>query len=390
MSFKHVWGILVLLLISGCGSTPSLYKANNQTSGSIYADDFFDDSIEIEQPSEIYEVTPEMVSLVDRYIAREKNYHDKARRLVEMIFDHNFIGLAYQNTATLTAIETFENKTANCLSLTIMAYALANKSGIDIRFQDVKVPEYWERNGDYNFLTGHVNLVITPRKNSTTAIVMSTRESTIDFDAQIARQDFPSKTVLKKTVTAMFYTNKGAQAIVDKNYDVAYTYLKAATMSDSNFSPAWGNLGVLYRLNGLEDSALKAYDKAIYLDDSNLTAINNLALLKFRLGNIPEANKLRAGLHRIRRSNPYYQALLASEAFHAGDYELAAGRYKRAIKINDKIHEFHFGLAKSLHYAGETRAAEIAMKKAIKLSPFPDTDEKYTAKLSKMRFLNQN
>lgn len=390
LNFRLTSILICISLMSACSSSPPLYKVDKPTSNKMYKDNEFNLDIDVEQEEDIYAVTPEMVDMLNSYVGKEKNYGKQARRLVEMIFDTNYIGLAYQNNATLTASETYHSKTANCLSLTVMAYALAKEFGISVRFQDVSVPEYWERNGEYNFLTGHVNLRITEPKGNAHKIMVRTHETVIDFDTQISRQSFPSRIVSKNTVTAMFYTNKGAQAIVDEDYDLAYRYLKEATLRDPKFSPAWGNLGVLYRFKGLEEYALRSYEKAIYLNPKNLTAVNNLALLKFKLGDYMQANKLRAGIHRLRRTNPYYQALLASEAFYAGDYHLAVGRYKRAIKLNDKVHEFHFGLAKSLHYAGQYQAAELAMKKAIKLSPYPDTDEKYVAKLTKMRYLSQS
>ena len=387
-TFRSLIVICSLAFISACESTPSLYQATKPDQKKLYKDSAFNTDIEIESEQEIYAVTPEMMTMLERYVGNENDYKKQARRLVEMIFDTNYIGLAYRNNATLTAAETYRSKTANCLSLTVMAYALAKESGISVRFQDVAVPEYWERNGEYNFLTGHVNLRITESKSNSQRVVLKSHDTVVDFDPQISRQTFPSRIVSKNTVTAMFYTNKGAHALVEEDYNLAYRYLKEATLYDPDFSPAWGNLGVLYKFKGLDEHALFAYEKAIFLDRENLTAVNNLALLKFKLGDIQQANKLRAGLHRIRRSNPYYQALLASEAFYAGEYELAATRYRRAIKLDKKRHEFHFGLAKSLHYAGQYQAAELAMKKAIKLSPYPDTDEKYVAKLAKMRYLS--
>jgi hypothetical protein len=123
--------------------------------------------------------------------------------LLDHIFPQDNIALSYKSNANVTAREAFHSATANCMSLIIMAYALAKQAGLAVDFQQVEIPEYRVKNGQCNLLTGHTNLLI-------------------------------------KT--------KGGQALVDHQYIIAYQYLKAATQADKLFSSAWGNLAVLYKL----------------------------------------------------------------------------------------------------------------------------------------------
>ncbi len=60
----------------------------------------------------------------------------------------------------MTAAQAYHSKSANCMSLTIMAYAMATHAGMNVAFQEVDIPEYWVRNGKYSLLTGHVNLLV--------------------------------------------------------------------------------------------------------------------------------------------------------------------------------------------------------------------------------------
>ena len=171
----------------------------------------------------------------------ERTKHNKAMKLIRHIFSDNNVGLAYQSNANLTASETYQSKTANCMSLTIMAYAMAKASGLDVVFQDVQVPEYWVRNGQYNLLTGHVNLLIpgVKSRDPNVSVVWGGADIELILILSLKRKRFPKKKVSINTVAAMFYNNKGAQALVESDYDTAYRYFAQAVKTAPNFAAGW-------------------------------------------------------------------------------------------------------------------------------------------------------
>jgi tetratricopeptide (TPR) repeat protein len=144
----------------------------------------------------------------------------------------------------------------------------------------------------------------------------------------VKKKVFPKKRINKNTVIAMFYNNKGANALVNNNYVAAYAYLKKATEVDPGFSSAWGNLGILYRMKGLDKIALSTYRHAIYLNQANLTAMENLSKLLHSRGASEEARLIDSHIIQKRANNPYYYALLGDENFHKGYY------IKKAIAKN--------------------------------------------------------
>ena len=77
----------------------------------------------------------------------------------------------------------------------------------------------------------------------------------------------------------MYYTNKGVQALVDLDYDKAYTYFKEAIKKDPSFSYCWGNLGILYRLTDNTHLAISTYRHSQSLNKNNLTTMHNLSIL---------------------------------------------------------------------------------------------------------------
>lgn len=375
---------IIFLLLSACSVTQPNKVQIKQT---FYFDDYFSQyqSIPIESEAEVFGLDEEMKEVVRTKLLTEKDFYKRANKLVKHIFSQDYVNLAYQNTANLTASQTYHSQIANCLSLTIMSYALAKEAGLSVDFQDVQIPEYWVRNGQYNMLTGHVNLLIRKPLAANVAVIWGRAALQIDFDPYILRNSFTKVKVDKPTILAMFYTNIGAQAIVDGEYTKAYAYLKQATLVSPFFDPAWTNLGILYRMVNNYPLAEKTYRYALTLDPNNLTILNNLAMLMKKQGFIDKSIEIETSIHNKRIKNPYYHALLGDEALYRGNGTVAKSHYKKAIKLNHKNHEFYYGLAKAYYQLDEYENAQETLEKAIKLNKAKSTEHQYIAKLEWMK-----
>ncbi|MFT5636886.1 MAG: tetratricopeptide (TPR) repeat protein, partial [Cognaticolwellia sp.] len=284
--------------------------------------------------------------------------------------------------ANVIAAQAFKNQAANCLSLTIMAYAIAQEAKLNVAFQRVDVPEYWVRNGRVNMLTGHINLTVLDESVPDKRVLFPRSSIEIDFDPFVNKISFEKHKINKNTVLAMFYNNKAATAMVNGDYVTAYAYLKKATKVDPLFSSAWGNLGILYRFNGYQQSAIDTYRYAITLNYNNLTTMANLSMLLHASGSYEEAKRLDSYVMGKRASNPYYYALLGDENFYQGAYKEALNHYKKAIKLNKNIHEFYFGLAKVYYMLDEVGKAKIYIKKAMAKNHIVQLDKQYVVKLT--------
>lgn len=388
---KFVILILVLLTsqLLSCKSTETASTEVIHNVSHLYFDDLYPyyKDILIESESDIFSINDEMRSLVKNKIKGSNNFKEQVNKLVDEIFLNDNISLDYVHGADLTAIQTYYSGTANCLSLTIMAYALATEANMDVKFQNINIPEYWVRNKNYNMLTGHVNLLVSQKADRDRNLLFTPGTLQIDFDPFISKKYFPKKVIKKRRILAMFYNNKGAQALVDVDYNKAYAYFKAASKADPTHSDTWGNLGVLYRLSNHVSNAKLAYKHAIKLDKHNLTVMTNLAII-YRMEDKPEeAEKIEKQLLTQRMNNPYYYALLADEAFYNHNVELAIKNYKKAIKLNKHIHEFYFHLAKVYFQSGQMSLARKTIEKAISVNKAPDTENRYMAKLNYIKYV---
>ncbi len=378
---------VILLFCCGCffsGCSTTEIATSNVFYDQLFYDQAFPDYLNypIATPEEIYALDDSMNDFVHSHLMKIEDPFLRSKALLTKLFNQSPHTLRYLNGANLIAAEAFHQNEANCLSLTILAYALADEANLLIKFQEIDIPEYWVREGQFNMLTGHVNLRVIGDKINPYKIIWGNSDITIDFDPYNNRKYFSKRIISKNRVTAMFYNNKGAQAIVNNDLNMAYAYFKHSLNQDPNFSPAWGNLGLVYKKVGLTSYAEQAYLTAIDIDDSNLNAWNNLAILEQEQERFEDAAKIRRFLAKIRNQNPYYHALLGDEAYYKGDYQLAIKYYKQAKAMSPKEHEFYFGLARSFFKLGDYKKSEFYLEKAKRNAHFKDIEDKYQSKLN--------
>ncbi len=379
--------LLLLPFLFACQTTQAPLPTEVSSGKQLYLDNSFitSEPYVIETEKDIFSLDDAMLEVVNTKLKNNKHIKMRSQILLDHIFNKENIALSYDGNANVTAKQAFHNRKANCISLTIMAYALAKEAGLNVNFQQINVPEYWVRNGQYNQLTGHINLLVQEDISPGSQVIWGQDTLQIDFDPGAAKKTLSKQIIEKNTVLAMFYNNKGANALVVKNYPLAYQYLKQATLNDEKFSAAWGNLAILYKLNGYESEAETVYRHAINLKRDNLTALSNLALLMYSQDRVDEAIEIEQYIEKIRIKNPYYHAVLADEAFYNGDFILAEQHYKNAIELDKNEHEFYFGLAKVYYMQQNLMLAKRSMKMAILLNKSDDIDEQYIAKLNVLK-----
>jgi len=382
---KIIYAVLLSSLVYGCQN--SISSIQPTVSQPPLLDDSFisHQTFIVESEEDIFALDNEMKLMVSKKLKPDKDIKRRTLKLLKQIFDSEGISLTYKSNANVNARQAYHNKQANCLSLTIMAYALANEAELNVKFQQVDTPEYWVRNGEYNLLTGHVNLLVKQKSFDTNTFIWGSNGFQIDFDPLASKSSFKRTVIQKNTVLAMFYNNKGAEALVEGNYNSAYMYFKEAAIIEPLFSQTWGNLGILYKYINKHNEAEQSYRYAIYLDSNNFTAMENLAILLTQQEKFDEAASIKHKLHIKRSSNPYYYALLADDAFYEGNLEQAISYYKKAIKMERKAHEFHFGLAKAYFQMNKPKLAKKSLKRAIAYNRSRGSEKLYTAKLNLMR-----
>ena len=375
--------LLVSCLLFACQSTDKQTTVNSPT---LLNDSLFPTYhlFAVETPDEIFFLDDDAKAFAERAVYEISISEKNPKRFAKSLFEHsdqNDGAVVYRNNANTVANSTFNNRSANCLSLSIMAYALAEHAGLDAEFYEIDIPEYWTRKDGYSLLNGHINLQVSVPDNPL-LVSVGASAVTIDFDPQMLRSPFPRKVISKQKVLSMFYNNKGADALVANRYTRAYGYFRAAALMSPQLQQSWVNLGVLYRKIGELDQAELTYKHALSLNEDNLTAWENLSILYVHQGRNDEAMAITEMVETKRRTNPFYHFILGEQAFDEGALAQALSHYQRALRLDDGHHEILFGMAKVLHELGDIHQSQRYLQQALKQADNDQDKTRYTSKLA--------
>ncbi|MDR7120658.1 tetratricopeptide repeat protein [Rheinheimera soli] len=337
----------------------------------------------IETPEQIFALPEQTKAEIQGLTGSAQSIRVKTDLLLNYLFEKKGSSLLYQNDATLTAAETLAARQANCLSLTILSYSLAQEMGLNTEFRDIKIPEYWTQNNGQSLLNGHVNLNILGGRSigKHGSINYNMFNYVIDFDVQSNKSHFPSVPLKQPQIIGMFYNNKAAEAMIYGKDDLAYAYLKAAISVDPQAAESWNNLAVLYRQKQHFELAEKAYLLAAKMAPDQLNSRANLALLYEVMGQTDKATHLKRIVAAKRELNPYYHIMLGHESLASGLPLQAIEYYKKSLTLDKKSAEAMFGLAKAHLSLGQKAKAQQYLQSAEQSAPNRSERERYQYKL---------
>lgn len=358
--------LVFVVLIQGCSTTN---RINTQTLQSPYLDQYFPYEGVIETEQDMFNLTPDMRRYVQKRLSSpQMSTRKKAETLIRDLFSPEYMNIAYRHDANFYPAETFDKGLANCMSLTVLAYVLAEHAGLDTEFMSVEVEENWNVLAQTTLLNGHVNLEISTPESNSQVFYTHQRSFVIDFLPMLNVKPKSKTPLSKDQIAALFYNNKGAEALTENKPNLAYQHFKRASLLAPKMSSIWGNLASLYRQSGHIEQAENLYLHATQLDPNNLNIQENMALLYRLTGRERQAKTIEDKVYNARKNNPYFFAMKAEEALYKNDPSNALALFKQAIKLNRKEHSFYFGMAKSALLLNQFEQAEKYLLKASNLS----------------------
>ncbi|MFT5520282.1 MAG: tetratricopeptide (TPR) repeat protein [Enterobacterales bacterium] len=380
-----VFTLLFCFLLLACQTTTSKDFNPNP----LLHDELFPkfSEVEIETEDAVFDIGETATAFVDQQLLRVKGNDQRIKALADGIFNHTTRSLLYQNDANTTASETFEIKAANCLSLVIMTYAMAEHANIGVRFQQVTIPEIWLRRDGYSLLNRHVNLRLY-QKSKNNIILYDSKSYQLDFDRRSQSLKLPVTKISKQYVLAMYYNNKGADALIKRNYNTAYAYFRSAINTEHFLVDAWTNLGTLYRRIEQMEFAENAYLQALQINSQDRTSLENLAYLYKQTSRQDEAEKILASIIKQRAENPFYHYMLGDIEYESQNWLQAIKHYKKSVRLNKQQDQFYFSIARSYYQLGDIKNSERYMKLAKRYTHDERQQTLYQRKLDNLATLN--
>lgn len=313
--------------------------------------------------------------LQQQVINRSRSRDQRAQALVDMIFSQRGLDLQYDANATYTLAEIWQQRRANCLAFTLLFVTLAREAGIQARVQQVDRVVSWYQDQDQGvvYSVGHVNA----------SIVVDGRSGTVDLDRNVLYDRRGPQPISTARALAHFYNNRGAERMASNDGAGAQAFFAAALQQDPSFASTWNNVGVLASRRGDLVAARMALETALRLKPRHDAALANASALYERMGMTAQAHALQQVLHEVQREDPFVQYMLGAQAERSGNLADAIRYYRRAVRLYDSAHQFHFGLARAYFRSGQVQRADRELLRAQQLGGAPE-QARYQAKLDSL------
>lgn len=308
--------------------------------------------VEVPEPDEVFALDADMRAFVQP-LARMRDPRAKLVALLRAMDAHGLFSLVYIE-ATRTPAATFHSRQANCLSFTTLFITLARAAGLTVAYQTVDVPPTWSNDGQV-VIANHVNAVVRTGFGE---------ETIVDFNVRDYEGDQRRRQVSDAYALALFYANLGAEALLREDRGASFALLREAARVAPEIAAIWGNLGVLYARERRYDYAEAAYLHALATDESEPSALVNLALVYDAIGETKLASLYRDRAQRYRERNPYYHFALATQAYEESQFDAALSAVRKALRLKSNEHEFHELRGRALEQLGREREAGRSFARA--------------------------
>ncbi len=376
-----VLAALFSLALGGC-ATPA---APVRDEARLFADQLFQPTADRIDAADVFALDQAMLNYAAALRAQSNNKKTMRDLLVEAVYNVRALRLDYDTSRTRNAAQAFADKQGNCLSLVIMAGALARELGLSVRYNRVLVDDTMERSGSMVYISGHLNLTMSNRPVSRAHDVSSGDEITIDFLPPEELEKQRSTSVDERTVIAMYMNNQAAELLSRGERGRAYWWARAALRQAPAYLDAYNTLGVIYLKHGHPALAERAFDFVLAHDDAHAAAMTNLLDVYGKQGRDADLAALTNRLADRLAAPPFHFYTIGMSALSNGDFAVAKRMFEKEVARAPRNHEFHFRLAAAHFKLGEIASAERQLALAQQLSAGLGERGLYAAKLETLR-----
>ena len=302
-------------------------------------------------------------------------YTMKSRALARAIFakpEDGGLGLTYANDKTRTVAEVWNDRKANCLSLTAFYVAACRAIQVDVKFADSVGVSHWVRRGGLIYHERHVVAVLP----------INVIDSMVaDFSGEPRIGVHRIKYISEARFRALFHSNRAVEFLQAGDNAGARKEADASLAEDASSGIGWNISGVVSQAMGDDRGAEVAFRKALEVDPSDGAACGNMEELCRVEGRTAEAASFRDMGMKLRDKDPYFHAFMAKENLDAGRVDEAVAQIERALKLQRMEPDFYLILAQAQLDRGQKDEAEKTVEKAIHWS-MPEQRKRMESKLA--------
>lgn len=349
---RHVlWTTVWMLGFAGCSSVPSAPSpAQLPWQDEAFA---YDATLVSVTREELFRLDPELLEKLQAPVAQGWSPPKRVEHLLALLFGPQKRPFSYATGHSTVATETWKLQRGDCLSLTVLTYSMARSLNLVAQMQEVQVPVLFDRRGNFDFLSRHVNVLF--RRGGASGLadgITRALDMVVDFEPEFG--SFREGQALSdNAILARFYNNTAAEQLAQGHRSLAYAHFKAAILVEPTYAASYGNLALLYRDAGMLHGAEQLLRHAVALSDQADVPLRDLHQLLVNQGRDAEARQYAPLLQSRRDKDPYYWIELGLQHLQDGRLRQSISALERAQSMTNGFNEVHRYLAVAYWRAGD-------------------------------------
>ena len=365
---------LCMCLIAGCASTPKSIVKTNELMQWLEDAKQYEQSLPSDHPDHAHNIltisAPMREALNTHFVGVRRS--TVAQKMANWLMADDGHNMQYNIDADLSPAQAFEQRQGNCLSFTILIATMAAELGVELLYNEVKLPDVWNQDEGEDralVLYRHINAI------------KETSQGDIVFDLAMDTYDasFPQRVIPAEYAVALLHSNKAVASFRKNDMETAKHYLKLALAQNPENSDVFVNLAAVLKVDQQPKLAELALLHALTLDNYNYMAANKLERWYRVDGETSKAKKYQRLARISRNRNPYFQFSLAEKALEDGKYKTARRYIYRAKKLYDEDSRFFWLSSRvSVEQENYTRALN-ELQDAFKLAKTQERRDQYLA-----------
>jgi Tfp pilus assembly protein PilF len=305
---------------------------------------------------DLFRLDPDLLARVQAPIPVELSPSQKLNHLLVLVFGPDKRRFTYAGGHSTTASETWRRQRGDCLSLTMLTYAVARVMGMPVQMQEVDTPVLFERRDGFDFVNQHVN-VLFRRAQWSPNDESRPHDVVVDFEPDFASPR-PGRPLDEDGIHARFLNNRAVEHLAAGELALAYAHFRAAVAADPRYAASYANLALLYRQASLPQEAEQLLQRAVALASQDDVVLHGLQQLLAEQGRDGEARRYESILQAHRSRDPYHWIAQGVRALENGEPRKAVRALEQARGMTGNFREVHALLALAYWRVGEPARAQ--------------------------------
>lgn len=347
----------LLSMLSGCATPPAPVS---QVDAALWQDQAFPyrpDQVLVDEAA-LVRLDTHLLQTLESPRLQNASVERRVQFVLQSLVENRREPFAYAGGHSTVAAETWRLRRGDCLSLTVLAYAMARHLRLNAVIQEVPVPPLYDRRGGIDHRVDHVNLFIERETPQDFASMTSFKRGVVvDFDPSIGVNRLGTPLGLN-AILARYYNNLAAEFLVRGDAALAYTHFRTAIETDPSYATAYVNLAALYAQHALLPAAEHALRLALAHQPEHDGALLAMARVLDAQGQTDAAQPFHKRWAARQQSDPYYWIGVGQRHLQEGDIRHAIEALERAQDLTNGFDEVHRALAQAYLLQGQPAQAQ--------------------------------